>query len=76
MNNNIIYRKNKLFCIDKSKLKPQAQKDDVCLALYAAIYKEFSGAIYNKDYMYLTPIEKMNKINEYAYKWLDERGLL
>jgi len=73
---NIIYRKNKLFCIDKSKLKPQAQKNDVCTALYAAIYTEFAGANYNQNYMSLSPLEKLNKVNEFAIKWLDDRGLL
>jgi hypothetical protein len=72
----IIYRKNKLFCIDKSKLKPVAQKDNIYIALYAAIYTEFSGAIYNQDYSNLTSIARLDKVNEFALKWLDERGLL
>lgn len=71
----IIYRKNKFFCIDKSKLKPQARKDDVCVALYAAIYTEFAGANYNNDYANLTPLEKLSRVNEFAKKWLQERGL-
>lgn len=71
----IIYRKNKLFCIDKSKLKPEAQTPEVCSALYAAIYSEFSGAIYNKDYNNLTSLERLNKLNEFATEWLEERGL-
>lgn len=73
--NNIIYRKNKMFIIDKSKLKPKAQKEDVYQALYAAIYQEFSGASYNQDYLNLTPLEKMNKLNDFAWKWLEQRGL-
>lgn len=73
---NIIYRKNKMFMIDKSKLKPAARKDDVCVALYAAIYQEFSGANYNQDYSNLTPLERMNKLNEFARNWLAERKLL
>lgn len=64
-----------MFIIDKKQLKPAAQKDDVCLALYAAIYKEFSGAVYSDDYSHLTSLEKMNKINEFAWKWLEQRGL-
>lgn len=73
---NIIYRKNKMFMIDKTKLKPAARKDDVCVALYAAIYQEFSGANYNQDYSDLTPLERMNKLNEFARNWLAERKLL
>lgn len=72
----LIYRKNKLFCIDKEQLIPAAKKDDVCVALYAAIYMEFSGAVYNTDYKDLSPTERLDKINEFANNWLDERGLL
>ena len=73
---NIIYRRNKLFCIDKSKIKSQVHKDDACVALYAAIYTEFAGAIYNKDYKDLTSLERLGKVNEFANKWLSERGLI
>jgi hypothetical protein len=72
----IVYRKNKLFCIDKTKLKPAARKDDVCMALYEAIGAEFAGAAYNKNYMNLNPIQRLNAVNEFATNWLDERGLL
>lgn len=72
----IIYRKNKMFCIDKSKLKPEAQKNDVTTALYAAIYTEFSGANYNKDYENLSSLEKFEKVNDFAVDWLNKRGLL
>lgn len=65
-----------MFIIDKAKLKPAAQKEDVCQALYAAIYQEFSGANYNEDYSSLTPLERMNKLNEFARNWLKERKLL
>ena len=43
---------------------------------YEAIYTEFSGANYNADYANLTNLEKFQKVNEFANKWLDERGLL
>lgn len=65
-----------MFVIDKSKLKPKAQKDDIMTALYAAIYTEFSGAVYNEDYMNLGVSDRLSKVNEFAYKWLNERGLL
>lgn len=71
----LIYRKNKMFCIDKSLLKPAARKDDICNALYAAIYTEFSGAVYNQDYKDMTLIQRLNEINTFAWKWLEQRGL-
>lgn len=72
----LIYRKNKMFCVDKSELSSKAKKEDVISALYAAIYVEFSGANYNEDYKNLTPLEKLEKVNEFANKWLNDRGLL
>lgn len=73
---NIVYRKSKFFIIDKSKLKPHAQKNDVIVALYAAIYSEFSGASNNPDYMHLNPLQRLTKVNEFANNWLNSRGLL
>lgn len=64
-----------MFTIDKTKLKPVAQKEDIYQALYAAIYLEFSGAHYNQDYANLNYIERLTKLNEFAWKWLEERGL-
>lgn len=72
---NIIIRRNNLFVIDKTKLKPKARKDDVCNALYAAIYTEFAGASYNEDYKDLSYIERLNKVNEFALNWLIKKGL-
>jgi hypothetical protein len=73
---NIVYRKNKMFCIDKAKLSQKARKDEIINALYAAIYTEFAGANYNDDYKNLNSLERLTKINEYANKWLSERGLV
>jgi hypothetical protein len=73
---NIVYRKNKMFCIDRSKLSAKANKTDTIMALYSAIHNEFSGASYNDDYSNLTSLEKLTKVNEFANKWLNERGLL
>ena len=72
----VIYRRNKMFCIDKSKLKPEGQKNDILLALYAAIYSEFSGASSNPDYMHLNALERLEKVNLFANNWLIKRGLL
>lgn len=71
----LIIHKNKMFIIDKSKLKPIAKKEDIYQSLYAAIYLEFSGAEYNQDYNNFNYIERLNKVNEFAWKWLEERGL-
>lgn len=72
----IIFRRNKMFYIDKSKLSKKALKDDILNALYAAIYLEFSGANEKEEYRNLTSLEKLKKLNEFAYKWLNERGLM
>lgn len=71
----LIVHRNKMFIIDKAKLKPASRKEDIYQALYAAIYIEFSGAQYNKDYSELDYIARLNKLNEFAWKWLEERGL-
>lgn len=73
---NIIYRKNKMFCIATDKLSKKANKPDVLLALYSAIYTEFSGANYNLEYKNLTSLEKLDKVNQFANQWLSERGLI
>lgn len=72
---NLIYRKNKQFIINRSLLKPEANRTDICNALYAAIYDEFKGASSNKIYSDLTPLELINKLNQFAEKWLTDRGL-
>ena len=73
---NVIYRKNKMFHIDTSKLSNKANKTDILLALYSAIYTEFSGAHNNPDYKDLTSLEKLYKVNQFATKWLTERNLI
>ena len=72
----IIVRKHNMFIIDKSQLKDKAKKDEICTALYAAIYSQFIGANKHPNYASLTHFERMTKINEYANNWLNERGLL
>lgn len=70
----VILRKNKMFIIDQEQLKPTARRPDIINALYAELYAEFSGASYNPNYEKLTNLEKVNKINEFAYNWLNKRG--
>lgn len=72
---NIIFRQNKMFCIDKDKLSSKAKNTETINALYAAIYTEFSGASKNEQYKNLTPLERLQKVNEFANKWLSQRGL-
>lgn len=70
-----IYRQNNKFIIDRELLSSKANKDNICNAIYAAIYSEFSGASKNKAYSHLTYIERFNKLNEFVEKWLKDRGL-
>lgn len=72
----IIYRKNKMFMIDKEQLKAEARRDDIYNALYAAIYLEFQGASKNQNYSKLTNLERFNQVNTFAYNWLLTRGLI
>jgi hypothetical protein len=72
----IIYRKSKMFCIDKSKLSKKANNNEIINALYASIYDNFLGAAKNPSYKGLNPKEMLEKVNEYANKWLKSRGLL
>ena len=72
---NIFYRENKMFKINTSALSEKAKKTEIINALYAAVYEEFKGAITNFKYKDLTPLEKMNKLNQFAKDWLRKRGL-
>ncbi len=72
----IIFRKNHVFCIDSSKIKPEFRNSSVINGLYAAIYEEFMGAIHNHKYASLTSLEKFKKLNEFAYEWLKKRGFI
>lgn len=69
------YRQTNQFVLDKTQLGSEAQLVDNMNALYAAVYEEFFGATENPKYKNLTPLQKFQKLNEYAYKWLKERGL-
>ena len=72
----VIYRRNKMFIIDKEQLLPHARKEDIYNALYAAVYTEFQGASENPNYKELTNLEKVNKVNQFANEWLSKRGLI
>jgi len=72
----VIYRKNKLFIIDKSKIKSDSKIDEICSSLYAEIYTEFVGASSNPKYKHLTSKDMLEEINKFAYVWLKKRGLI
>ncbi len=72
----VIYRRNKLFIIDKEKIKPHGRKTEVYNALYAAIYTEFQGASNNPNYKDLTNLDKLDQVNTFAFNWLKERGFV
>lgn len=70
----IINKQGTLFVIDESKISQKARTPAVKNGLYAAIYSEFLGAVENPKYLHLTSIQKFNKLNEFAEKWLKDRG--
>jgi hypothetical protein len=72
----VIYRKNKLFIIDKSKIKADSKVDEICNSLYAEIYSEFVGASSNAKYKHLASKDMLEEINKFAYVWLKKRGLI
>ena len=71
----VIIRKNRLFCIDEAVLPNAANTTPLKGALYAAIHQEFKGAAYSDTYKTLTVQQKMQSVNDYAWKWLSDRGL-
>ena len=74
MNPPVILRRNRLFCICEKALPSEANKTPIKGALYAAIHEEFKGAAYSDHYKTLTTEQRMKSINDYAWKWLEERG--
>lgn len=72
----VIFRRNKMFVIDRTQLKSDINVNDVCNALYAAVYTEFLGATDNPIYKDLTNSERFSALNEFAYNWLQSRGYI
>lgn len=70
----IINKQGSLFVIDDSQISVKARTPAIKNGLYAAIYGEFLGAVENPKYSNLTSIEKFNKLNEFAEKWLKDRN--
>lgn len=69
------YRQTNQFVLDKTLLSSNAQRTENMNALYVAVYDEFFGASENPKYSKLTPFERIQKLNEFAGKWLKEKGL-
>jgi len=69
------YRQTNQFVLDKTQLTSNAQRTENMNALYAAVYDEFFGASENPKYKNLTPLQKFERLNLYAEKWLKEKGL-
>jgi len=74
MSSPVIVRKNRLFCIDEKVLPTAANTTPLKGALYAAIHEEFKGAAFSDAYKNLTVQQRMQAINDYAWKWLSDRG--
>lgn len=70
----LIYRENRLFKIDTKQLPTAANKSWIINGLYAALYEEFTEAATNDKYKNMSNLEKMNALNEFAHRWLKNKG--
>jgi hypothetical protein len=64
-----------MFKIDNEYIKPEHRTSSVINSLYAAVYDEFRGASRNEKYKDLTYEQRMAKLNQFAEKWLRDKGL-
>lgn len=74
MSRTLVFRQNRLFKIDASQLPEKAKSPAVVNGLYADLYIEFSGAEKSGKYGHMTLVERMDAVNAYAQKWLEDRG--
>lgn len=74
MNPPVVIRKNRLFCIDEKVLPVAANKTPLKGSLYAAIHEQFKGAAFTDSYKNMTVQDRIKAINDFAWKWLEERG--
>ena len=63
-----------MFYIDETVLPEAANTTPIKGALYAAIYVEFKGAAFSEKYKTTTPEQRVEKMNEFAWRWLEDRG--
>lgn len=75
MSRTLVYRQNRLFKIDTEQLPKKANNTAVINNLYADIYTEFSGANENSKYSNMTYLQRIEAVNAFALKWLEDRGL-
>ena len=73
---NLVYKENHKFYINKELLLPEARTTAIINGLYAAIYEEFKGAIQNSKYSKLTPLERLEALNIFANNWAKQRGFI
>lgn len=74
MAKSLIYRQNRLFKIDVEQLPKKAKTSAIINSLYIAIYKEFCDAAISEKYNKLSYLQKMEAVNQFAQKWLEDKG--
>jgi hypothetical protein len=70
----LIYRDNRFFKIDESQLPAKAKASSITNALYADIYVEFVDAQLNQKYSNMDLKQRMQAVNDFARKWLQDKG--
>jgi len=70
MEESLIYRKNRLFMVNKDKLPLRLQKQEVISSILVVIFKEFSGAIYNDKYKHMNYEDRIKEINLFAENYI------
>lgn len=71
----LVYRQNKLFKLEETELPIKARDTQIRNALYEAIYTEFIDANSNPKYSNTDLIQRIQAVNDFARKWLLDRGL-
>lgn len=74
MSRTLVFRQNRFFKIDTAQLSQKANNPAVINGLYADLYLEFSGADKSGKYGNMTYLERIDAVNAYANKWLEDRG--
>lgn len=75
MSRTLVFRQNRFFKIDTSQLSQKANTPAIINGLYADLYTEFSGAEKSGKYGGMTILQRMEAVNAYAEKWLEDRRL-
>lgn len=63
-----------MFKVDTAQLSTKANTPSVINALYADLYTEFLDAQYSPKYGKLDLKQRMQAVNDYARKWLQDKG--